>query len=60
MVGRVASAHRGFRLRPEARAVLEVLEIISHAWIRLPLCAMKTTYSGALPMAFKSSSWACK
>ena len=53
MVGRVASAHRGFRLRPEARAVLEVLEIISHAWIRLPLRAMKMTYQGLLPDLFR-------
>jgi hypothetical protein len=40
-VRRMASAHRGFRLRPEALAVLrDVLEIVSHAWIRLPLRAM--------------------
>src|SRR3984885_7673785 len=32
----MASAHRGFRLRPEAIFVLhQVLEIVSHAWIRL-------------------------
>jgi hypothetical protein len=38
----MASAHRGFRLRPEALGVLhEVLEIVSHAWIRLPLRALK-------------------
>jgi hypothetical protein len=57
----MAFAHRALPLRAEALMVLdELLEIVSTLQYGLPYVSRTTTYSGLLPMASRSWSWACK